>query len=278
LKDHSGVIRCLSASPLLLLLILPGCAGPDLGNAPFLCNKGDPECPEGYVCENKVCVREGYTPEPDAAPPVDRRIVADGPVGPTDGPTSADQPKTTPDKKVTTPDKKVTTPDQPPVSGKIEVSELMINPFMALDSDGEWLELHNTGSTAVDLNGWTLKDSGVDKHVINASVVVPAGGYVVLGHSTSKLLNGGAPVQYTYGNTFNLANTSDEVILLDKSGTTIDSITYSSTTWTIPLGASLSLKKTASSNHSDSANWCEETKMWSGSDGDYGTPGLPGGC
>jgi hypothetical protein len=277
LKDHSGVIRCLFAAAVLVFL-LPGCATPDLGNAPFLCNKGDPECPDGYVCENKVCVREGLTPEADSGPLPDKR----GPIVNPDGPQPVDDlPKTGDRAKVDQSkphDQKPPTPDQPPTSGKIEVSELMINPFMALDTDGEWLELHNTGSQPVDLSGWTLKDGGSDKHVISTSLVVPAGGYVVLGRSTSKLLNGGAPVQYSYGTSFSLANTSDEVILLDKAGTTVDSIPYSTTSWTVPLGASLSLKKTASSNHSDASNWCEETKMWSGSDGDYGTPGLQPGC
>jgi hypothetical protein len=59
------------------VLLLCGCAEPNLGDAPFFCNNGLPECPEGYVCERPspsavgVCVRPGTsvpTP-PDAAVP-----------------------------------------------------------------------------------------------------------------------------------------------------------------------------------------------------------------
>jgi hypothetical protein len=42
---------------------LAGCPAPDLGNAPFLCNPGLPQCPSGYVCvtQEKVdrCVKDG---------------------------------------------------------------------------------------------------------------------------------------------------------------------------------------------------------------------------
>ncbi len=38
------------------------CGGPELGEAPFLCNSGQPRCPEGYACVGKVCVLEGTCP------------------------------------------------------------------------------------------------------------------------------------------------------------------------------------------------------------------------
>ncbi len=47
----------------LLVMALAGCVETDLGEAPLLCNQGDPRCPEGYVCSRvdnaDVCVREG---------------------------------------------------------------------------------------------------------------------------------------------------------------------------------------------------------------------------
>lgn len=40
-----------------------GCVGPDLGDAPFLCNDGYPQCPDGYHCvvvgDDNYCVKEG---------------------------------------------------------------------------------------------------------------------------------------------------------------------------------------------------------------------------
>lgn len=43
-------------------LAVVGCS-PDLGDAPFKCNTGEPKCPSGYSCNKaKVCVPEGECP------------------------------------------------------------------------------------------------------------------------------------------------------------------------------------------------------------------------
>jgi hypothetical protein len=59
-----------------------GCVEPSLGTSPFLCNNGQPECPEGYVCQQhgkvKVCVLPGTQPNLDtASKPPDIAIVPD---------------------------------------------------------------------------------------------------------------------------------------------------------------------------------------------------------
>jgi hypothetical protein len=56
---------------ILLFLTLSGCVKPDLGEVPFFCNLGDPQCPDGYTCIEhggyRVCAKEGYTPAPDTS-------------------------------------------------------------------------------------------------------------------------------------------------------------------------------------------------------------------
>jgi hypothetical protein len=263
----------LAALPLLLL----GTACQlDLGPSPFLCNNGSPTCPEGYAClavgKQQLCVREGSTPPtltdgrrdrsitdatiPDGRPRAERSRPPDGP-RPADGPLP---PK-----------------DGPPGSVQIAITELMINPKAITDADGEWIELFNLGTQAVDINGWTLKDLGTDLHVIAAGgpLLVPAKGYLVLGKTTDMVKNGGVKVAYAYDNFF-LANSSDEVLLLDASGKTIDSVTYTAG-WTIPDGASLSVKNPTLPK-SNFSNWCEEPSVWAGSKGDKGTPGANPGC
>lgn len=64
------------ALPLLALPVLAACAQLDLGDAPFFCNSGSPQCPDGYSCmtqgPDRVCVRTGtgldvaYQPRQDA--------------------------------------------------------------------------------------------------------------------------------------------------------------------------------------------------------------------
>ena len=67
----------------------------------------------------------------------------------------------------------------------------MRNPAVVGDSEGEWFELHNTGSVDVDLRGWSLADEASDYHVVKRSLIVPAGGYIVLGRTTRNPQNGG---------------------------------------------------------------------------------------
>src|SRR5690348_10160620 len=51
----------------IFVFCFAACAGPDLGDIPFLC--GDQgSCPSGYTCMQDLCVRDGVQlPTPDAA-------------------------------------------------------------------------------------------------------------------------------------------------------------------------------------------------------------------
>jgi hypothetical protein len=273
-------MKCVPA--LALCLPLLGCQV-DLGQTPFFCNNGNPECPEGYSCVEvrsscsppkwpspcKVCVKQG-SPPPVLADggKLDRRPTGEGPASdgprpPQDGP---QPPKDGPKPG-----------DVPPVAGQIAITEFLADPFVVSDSYGEWIELFNAGGQPVDINGWTLKDSGTDTHVIAAGkpLVVPAKGYLLLGRSANMVDNGGVSVAYAYSG-FYLANTADEIILLDGGGKVVDQVVYT-TSWTLPVGASLSVKSPLADKN-NFANWCPETKAWPGSKGDKGTPGGNPGC
>ncbi|HSM71999.1 MAG TPA: lamin tail domain-containing protein, partial [Anaerolineales bacterium] len=96
----------------------------------------------------------------------------------------------------------------------IVINEIMQNPSAVADSAGEWFELYNAGGSAVDINGWTIADNDIDSHVINngGPLLIPAGGYLVLGNNTDTGTNGGAPVDYSYGGSWFLSNGADEVV------------------------------------------------------------------
>src|SRR5215212_6081954 len=61
------------------------------------------------------------------------------------------------------------------------ITEVLQNPRATSDYSGEWFELHNPGVTPIDIAGWTVKDDDHDRFVVPSSVIVPAGGYAVLG-------------------------------------------------------------------------------------------------
>jgi predicted extracellular nuclease len=157
------------------------------------------------------------------------------------------------------------------------ITEIMQNPSSVSDSSGEWFELYNAGSDAVDVNGWTIADADFDSHVINngGPLLIPTGGYLVLGNNTDNGINGGANVDYGYVSFF-LSNVSDEVILLDGGLNEIDRVEYDGgPVFPDPNGASMSLYDPTLDNN-DGSNWCTSTTPFG--DGDFGTPGAANTC
>jgi len=141
------------------------------------------------------------------------------------------------------------------------------------DTLAEWFEIYNTTALAIDMNGMIIKDDGTNSHTINASLVVPANGFVVLGRNANNGTNGGEQLDYQYSS-FTLTNTDDEVVL-ECNGTEIDAVRYDGgPNFPAPNGKSMSLSPTSfnASDNDTGANWCEATSVFG--NGDLGTPGY----
>ena len=150
----------------------------------------------------------------------------------------------------------------------IVISEVMPNPSAVSDSYGEWFEIINMDSLTIDLNGWTIMDGGGDSHVISSSIEIQPGQYMVLGRNGNESVNGGYVSDYTYSS-FALANSDDEIILLDQDEKFVDDISYGGT-FPYSSGVSMYLIDHTSDNTIDS-NWASSSMVYG--DGDLGTPG-----
>jgi lamin tail-like protein/flagellar hook capping protein FlgD len=158
----------------------------------------------------------------------------------------------------------------------IVVTEIMQNPSVLSDTVGEWFEIHNTGTTDVDIEGWTIKDDGTDSHVIanGGPLVITAGSYAVLARDAAMLALEGVTAVYQYSS-FILGNSADEVVLLNVGLTEIDRLVYDGgTDWPDPTGASMMWLESTSDNNVG-ANWAEAVTVFG--NGDKGTPGAPNG-
>jgi Lamin Tail Domain/Secretion system C-terminal sorting domain len=151
------------------------------------------------------------------------------------------------------------------------INEIMQNPSIVSDSFGEFVEIYNPGAFDVDLDGYTLADLDSDSHLIVGTVIVPAGGYAVLGVNDDMLLNGGVPVDYMYSSFF-LSNSADEVYLYDGGMAVVDGVSYDGgAIWPDPTGASMQCIDNTLDND-DGLNWLEADLPYG--DGDMGTPGA----
>lgn len=146
------------------------------------------------------------------------------------------------------------------------INEVMVRPAGSLSPEqaGEWFEVYNAGTLAVNMQGLVIADSAASGrrpyHLIASSLPVPPGGYVVLGGSPNTTSNGGVPVDYAYGtSTWNLANSADALKVSRVWGTdtlTIDRTQYASASTSAQTGISRELKNPALDNSNmDGSNW-----------------------
>lgn len=77
----------------------------------------------------------------------------------------------------------------PSVFANVIVTEIMYNPSPVSDTEGEWVELYNNGTTAIDLSSWTLNSA----HLSNT---LQPGQYMVV----ARKLVGNNSFESTYGN------------------------------------------------------------------------------
>ena len=156
-----------------------------------------------------------------------------------------------------------------PNVGDLVITEIMYNPSAGTESTAEYIEIYNNTANPIDLNGMVLVEGGTNRD-INSSVIVPAGGYVVIGRTGSC-----SPTTPDFGINLGLSN-SGETLSLNCNSTVIDNVpVYVGTGWPASTdGFSIQLNPNnlnATSNNTGS-NWCLST---SSCGTDSGTPKQP---
>ncbi len=155
--------------------------------------------------------------------------------------------------------------------GPVVINELMINPAAVSDADGEYVELHNFGPSPVNLAGWTLRDDDLDAYTIPAGtpVLLQPGGFLVIAAQADPALNGGFTADLVWSH-FNLANSGDEVVLLDPFNVEQDRIVYTGSPFTDSSGKSVE-RVSPRLPTSDALSWAAARSSFGL--GDLGTPG-----
>jgi len=156
-------------------------------------------------------------------------------------------------------------------AGDIVINEIMQDPCAVNDNFGEWFELYNNTSQAIDLENCIISDDGSNSFTVNKSVIIAANGYVVFTVNGTYANNGGVNSDFDYPNSFYLGNDDDEIILT-CNGVEIDRVAYDGgPNFPDPTGASMILANFSLDN-TIGANWCISTSSYGS--GDLGTPGA----
>lgn|GEM_PF-472999 len=168
-------------------------------------------------------------------------------------------------------------------AGDLVITEIMFNPSVINDTDGEWIEVFNYSVDDLDFSGCTITSSGDAIHTIapNGSLVIPAFEFAVFGVNRDIYSNGGVAVDYEYSGV-TLTNSSGDDVSISCDATLIDAVDYSAG-FPLPNGASLQFDDTtfqgaatkaqATTDNDSAANWCATASGTTYGTGDNaGTP------
>ncbi|MEM9493876.1 MAG: hypothetical protein AAGC55_32310, partial [Myxococcota bacterium] len=162
-------------------------------------------------------------------------------------------------------------------AGDLIITELMPNPSVVSDANGEWFEVYVTRD--IDLNGVTIGREPVEGAdlVINAAecLAATAGTYLVFAKNSNMAENGGLPrVDYEFG--FSLTNSAG-TLFVGVGSEVLDQISWDGSS----DGASTNLDAAQldPAANDDLELWCPTSDGATYGAGDSGTPGAANeGC
>mgnify|MGYP000047100696 CR=1 FL=1 len=122
---------------------------------------------------------------------------------------------------------------------EIEISEIMYD-HEGTDTGNEWVEIHNTGSISVDLQGWAFRENEVNHGLqFQDTTIIAPGGSMVIVQNIEQFYS-------LYGNTisvikssFSLNNTGEILEIVNENDEVVDSHKYSNETGAQGDGKSL---------------------------------------
>ena len=155
-----------------------------------------------------------------------------------------------------------------PCGGSICINEVMPNPNGYDDAawpNGEWLELHNSGTSSVDIRNWYFSNKASKTLYLNSASIV---GYDANNASTYTI----APGDYMIiarnaSTTFYVANSNDFMTLYDSSNGWVDEATWNSSS------SGVSLEEDPANAYNDWIPTANPTPGSSNSGGGGGTGG-----
>ncbi|MBI2968574.1 MAG: CotH kinase family protein [Bacteroidetes bacterium] len=158
-----------------------------------------------------------------------------------------------------------------PDTDRVAINEINYNSDDSADA-GDWVEIHNYGTTDVDISGWVFKDgNNANAFVIPTNTQLNSGEYLVLcGDSALFQAQHPAVANYIGQLNFGFSITGEDLRLFDGSGNALVSVNYSSSSpWpSDPNGSGKTLELlNPFGNSNDASNW------FSGCIG--GSPGGP---
>ena len=160
--------------------------------------------------------------------------------------------------------------------GDLVITEVMYNPAVVSDRNGEWFEVYNNTSYYIDIYGLQIYDNNSGSNVsgINDHIYIAPNSYFIFSRNSDYTRNGGVPTGFKYNTSFYLSNTSDNIIVAGTNGI-IDEVSWSRTNYPNIPGVSMSLHPNSfDPDENDYSGYWQSAQSQYGN-GDFGTPAMP---
>ncbi len=141
----------------------------------------------------------------------------------------------------------------PDTQGLIILTELMADPDLVVDTQGEWFEVYNTTQYPFNLFGVEITDNSGSLFVSDDLVINP-GEHLVFCRNSDISSNGGVPCDYQYSG-IALGNSGDQ-LTITVGGTVISSLTYSDNDIERGKSFQLDINQYDSFTPGDVSLWC----------------------
>jgi hypothetical protein len=115
----------------------------------------------------------------------------------------------------------------PTGTGTVFINEVLVNEAGS-DVNGEFVELVNPGTAAVDLSGWTVSDAVGLRHTFASGTSLAAGKALVIFGGVSGIPSGVTNAVAASTGTLSLSNGGDTVTVKNSAGTAVATATFSS--------------------------------------------------
>ncbi|MBI4068201.1 lamin tail domain-containing protein [Candidatus Kaiserbacteria bacterium] len=117
------------------------------------------------------------------------------------------------------------------VFAQVVISEIMYD-VPGADTDREWIEVFNSGGSAIDLSTWKLFEANASHIIttISGGTMIAPGAYAVIADNAPTFLTDHPSFSgQLFDSTFSLSNTGETIALRDTDAIEKDSLSYTST-------------------------------------------------
>jgi len=159
------------------------------------------------------------------------------------------------------------------LAGELLVTEVMDTSSAVSDHRGEWLEVYNSSSLTVDLDGLEISSDTGELFVVSESIPLRPGEYALFAARDNTAINGGLPTvdeRYIFKADISLGRTDS--LSLSDGATVFDDVSWDTTNYPSTAGVAKNLASNSYSEagNDDSTSWCAALSSYG--DGDLGTP------